>query len=233
MVCCMMWNVHGLDGLQSVKWCRMVWWRKAYGVKWWREIAVWSGMPWCDFKCFVVWIYIKLCVAFRALSVLCSVQCNVSRIQCTQCSVSVYWASAFNASSVQHHFSFLSSLHGRVCSIHSQWCSVLAGLQSTAFMVCLLLFSVGSVQSSIQLSVGFRVYSVQCQFSVCSVQGTCVLFSGSFSVCTLHCLQCSEHWLFTKSVMFRVDTLKVLCPCAVLEFQHPVNHRVTWGQNTM
>ena len=32
-------------------------------------------------------------------------------------------------------------------------------------------------------------------FSVCSVQGTCtcVLFSGSFSVCTLHCLQCSEH----------------------------------------
>ena len=40
-----------------------------------------------------------------------------------------------------------------------------------AFMVCLLLFSVGSVQSSIQLSVGFRVYSVQCQFSVCSVQG--------------------------------------------------------------
>ena len=125
---------------------------------------------------------------------------------------------AFSASSVQHQFSFLSSLQGRVCSIHSQWCSVLPGLHSTAFMVCLLLFSVGSVQSSIQLSVGFRVYSVQCQFSVCSVQGTCVLFSGSFSVCTLHCLQCSEHWLSTKSVMFRVDTLKVLCPCAVLEF---------------
>ena len=40
--------------------------------------------------------------------------------------------------------------------------SVLAGLQSTAFMVCLLLFSVGSVQSSIQLSVGFRIYSIQC-----------------------------------------------------------------------
>ena len=48
---------------------------------------------------------------------------------------------------------------------------MLAGLQSTEFMVCLLLFSVGSVQSSIRLSVGFRVYSVQCQFSVCSVQG--------------------------------------------------------------
>ena len=25
MVCCMMWNVHVLDGLQSVKWCRMMW----------------------------------------------------------------------------------------------------------------------------------------------------------------------------------------------------------------
>ena len=112
-------------------------------------------MPWCDFKCFVVWIYIKLCVAFRALSVLCSVQCNVSRIQCThvQCQSTErrLGSIAFNASSVQHQFSFLSSLHGRVCSIHSQWCSVLAGLQSTAFMVCLLLFSVGSVQSSIQL----------------------------------------------------------------------------------
>ena len=43
--------------------------------------------------------------------------------------------------------------------MHSQWCSVLAGLQSTAFMVCLLLFSVGSVQSRIQESVGFRVCS--------------------------------------------------------------------------
>ena len=38
-------------------------------------------------------------------------------------------------------------------------------------MVCLLLFSVGGVQSSIQLSVGFRVYSVQYQVSVCSLQG--------------------------------------------------------------
>ena len=25
MVCCMMWNVCSLDGLQSVKWCKMVW----------------------------------------------------------------------------------------------------------------------------------------------------------------------------------------------------------------
>ena len=91
-----MWNVCGLDGLQSVKWCRMVWWRRAYGAKWWREIAVWCGMPWCDSKCFVVWIYKVMCsvlssllflyyVVFSVMSVqycLC-----VSTIQCTQCSV--------------------------------------------------------------------------------------------------------------------------------------------------
>ena len=102
---------------------------------------------------------------------------------------------AFNASSVQHQFSFLSSLQGRVCSIHSQWCSVLAGLQSTEFMDCLLLFSVGSVQSSIQLSVGFRVYRVQCQFSVCSVQGVYCSVGHSpsvlFSVCSVQSTGCS------------------------------------------
>ena len=66
-------------------------------MKWWRESAVWCGMSWCDFKCFVVWIYKIQCSEQFALSVLCSVQCNavqyclsVSRIQCTQCSVSVY-----------------------------------------------------------------------------------------------------------------------------------------------
>ena len=98
MGCCMMRNVCGLDGLQSVKWCRMVW-RRAYGVKWWREIAAWCGMSWCDFKCFVVWIYKVMCsvqssllfvyyVVFSEMSVqycLC-----VSTIQCTQCSLSVY-----------------------------------------------------------------------------------------------------------------------------------------------
>ena len=71
----------------------------------------------------------------------------VSRIQCTQCSGSVSTMQVV----FSHQFSFLS-IQGRICSIHSQWCSVLAGLQSTAFMVCLL-FSVGSVQSSIQLWV--------------------------------------------------------------------------------
>ena len=92
MVCCMMWNVWGLDGPQSVKWCRI-----AHGVKWWREMSVWCGMSWCDFSCFVVWIYKFMCsvqsslrflyyVVFSVMSVqycLC-----VSRIQCTQCSVS-------------------------------------------------------------------------------------------------------------------------------------------------
>ena len=65
----------------------------------WREITVWCGMSWCNFKCFVVWIYKVMCsvqssllflyyVVFSVMSVqycLC-----VSRIQCTQCSVSVH-----------------------------------------------------------------------------------------------------------------------------------------------
>ena len=96
MVCCMMRNVCGLDGLQSVKWCKMVWWRRAHGVKWWREISVWCGMSWCDFKCFVVWIYKVMCsvqssllfLYYVVLSVMSVQYCLcVSRIQCTQYSV--------------------------------------------------------------------------------------------------------------------------------------------------
>ena len=109
---------------------------------------------------------------------------------------------AFKARSVQHQFSFLSSLQGRVCSIHRQWCSVLSGLQSTAFMVCLLLFSVGSVHSSIQLSVGFRV---QCQFSVCSVQGVyCSVGHSSFvlfSVCSVQSTGCSPSLSCAESTL--------------------------------
>ena len=56
-------------------------------------------MSWCDFKCFVVWIYKVMCsvqssllflyyVVFSVMSVqYCSC---VSRIQCTQCSMPVY-----------------------------------------------------------------------------------------------------------------------------------------------
>jgi len=82
-------------------------------VKWWREIAAWCGMSWCDFKCFVVWIYKVMCsvpssllfvyyVVFSVMSVqycLC-----VSTIQCTQCSLSIGSAVSsivFSASSVQ------------------------------------------------------------------------------------------------------------------------------------
>ena len=43
-------------------------------------------------------------------------------------------------------------------------------------------------------SVAFSASSVSVALS------WCVLFSGSFSVCALQCLQCSEHWLFTKSL---------------------------------
>ena len=75
------------------------------------------------------------------------------------------------------------------------------GLQSTAFVVCLLVFSIGSVQSSIHLSVGFRVYSVQCQFSVCSVQGVYCSVGHSpsvlFSVCSVQSTGCNQ-----ESVVF-------------------------------
>ena len=108
--------------------------------------------------------YCYVSVGFSVHSIQCQSTASAQfySAQCKQCSESI--------ASVQ----FLKRsvyLQGRVCSIHSQWSSMLAGLQSTAFMVCLLLFSVSSVQSSIQLSVGFTVYSVQCQFSVCNVQG--------------------------------------------------------------
>ena len=73
---------------------------------------------------------------------------------------------------------------------------MLAGLQSTAFMGCLLLFSVGSVQFSIQLSrSGVQsLYSVQCQFSVafrvCTVQWVILrlfsLVSAVFKALAVH-----------------------------------------------
>ena len=54
---------------------------RAYGVKLWREIAaVRCGMSSCDVKSFVVWVgYVQRSEQF-ALSVLCSVQCNVSSL---------------------------------------------------------------------------------------------------------------------------------------------------------
>ena len=130
-----------------------------------------------------------LCVS-RIHSVQCqSIAASVQfySVQCKQCSESIA-SVQFLKRSVYNY--------GRVCSIHSQWCSVLAGLQSTAFMVCLLLFSISIVQrSSIQWSVGFRVYSVQYQFSVCSVQGVYCSVGHSpsvlFSVCSVQSTGCS------------------------------------------
>ena len=158
----------------------------------------------CSVQSSLLFLY---CVASSVMSVQYCLR--VSRIMCQQDSVyTVFSVSlqgrpssiAFNASSVpslQHQFSFLStfSLQGRVCSIHSQWCSVLAGLQSTALMVFLPLFSVGSVQSSIQLSVGFRVCSVQGVY--CSVGHSP---SALFSVCSVQSTGCSP---------------RVLCSCHV------------------
>ena len=120
----------------------------------------------------------------------------VSRIQCTQCSASVYSVSSVLqrsmqvAFSLQHQFGFLSVqsiAQRRVCSIHSQWCPVLAGLQSTVFMVCLPLFSVGSVQSgwysvvSGVPSIAFSVSSVSVAFRVCIVQWVILCLYSSVS----------------------------------------------------
>ena len=58
---------------------------------------------------------------------------------------------------------------------------MLAGLQSMAFMVCLLLFSVSSVQSNIQMSVGFSVSSVSVAFRVCTVQWVILRLYSSVS----------------------------------------------------
>ena len=43
----------------------------------WREIAVWCGMPWCDFKCFVVWIDKVMCSIQSSLLFLYYVVCSV------------------------------------------------------------------------------------------------------------------------------------------------------------
>ena len=89
-----------------------------------------------------------------------------------------------------------------------------------------LLFSVGNVQSSIRCqwgsqSIVFSVCSVQSQHSVQCLQcSRCVLFNGAFSVCTLISVSAAFRALAVhqESVMFRVHTLNVLCPCAILEF---------------
>ena len=109
-------------------------------------------------------------------------------------------------------------------------------VESVAYIVngvqCYLGYSLRRSWSADHYSVSV-VFSLVCScqwgsesiaFSVCSVQGTCtcVLFSGSFSVCTLHCLQCSEHWLFTKNLSCSESTLwRSSAPAQFLNFNIP------------
>ena len=97
---------------------------------------------------------------------------------------------AFNASSVQS----IAFSQGRVCSIHSQRRSVLAGLQSTAFTVCPLssvsvVFSLVFTNQWGSESIAFSDSSVSVAFRVCTVQW--VIFrlyssvSVAFRVCTV------------------------------------------------
>ena len=63
-------------------------------MKWWREIAVWCGMSWCDFKCFdmdMVMCSVQsnlLCLYYVVFSVM-SVQYGLC-VSSIQCSVSVH-----------------------------------------------------------------------------------------------------------------------------------------------
>ena len=93
---------------------------------------------------------------------------------------------------------------------------MLAGLQSTAFMVCLLLFRVGGVQSSVQLSVGFRVYSVQYQFSVCSVQGVYCSVGHSPSVYS------SVSAVFRALAVHHESVMSCSCPVQIPHSEGPL-----------
>ena len=191
----MMWNVCGLDGVKLQ--CGV----ECYGVI---LNVLWYG-------------YTRLCIAGSeqfALSVLCCVLYNVSLVlfMCQQDS-GVYTAfsvslqrrlryAAFNASSVQ--FSFLTVQlqglqHTQSVVFSVSWVTVY-GIHGLPTIIQCWQCSVYSVVSGVQ--------SLQRSVSVqCLQRSGCVLFSGSFSVCTLQCLQCSEHWLFTKSLSCSESTL--------------------------
>ena len=154
----------------------------------------------CNVQSSLLFLYY---VVFSVMSVqycLC-----VSRIQCTQCSVSVYSVGSVLQRSMQVVF--------RVASVQFLKHSVYRA-EYVAYIVygvqCQLGYSLQHSWSAYYYSVSVvfsLVFSCQClqrlQRSVsvqCLQRSGCVLFSGSFSVCTLQCLQCSEHWLFTKSL---------------------------------
>ena len=135
----------------------------------------------------------------------------VSRIQCTQCSsVQSITSAQFNASSVQslqHQFSFLSVQFIAQSLQHIQ-SMVFSVSWVTVYGIHGLPTIIQHQQCSVQYSVVSGVQSLQRSVSVqCLQRSVCVLFSESFSVCTLQCLQCSEHWLFTKSLSCSESTL--------------------------
>ena len=51
----------------------------------WREITVWCGMSWCNFKCFVVWIYKVMCSVQSSLLFLYCVVFSVTSVQYCLC----------------------------------------------------------------------------------------------------------------------------------------------------
>ena len=148
-----------------------------------------------------------------------SVQCNVSSVlfMCQQDSVYTVFcisllerrlsSTAFNASSVQHQFSFLSVQFIAQSLQHIQ-SMVFSVSWVTVYGIHGLPTIIQHQQCSVQYSVVSGVQSLQRSVSVqCLQRSVCVLFSESFSVCTLQCLQCSEHWLFTKSLSCSESTL--------------------------
>ena len=144
----------------------------------------------------------------------------VSRFQCTQCSVSVYSVGSVLQRSMQavfrvlqHQFSFLGvqSVESVAYIVNGVHCQLDYNLQRSWSAYYYSVSVVFSLVFSCQW--GSESISVQCQFSVCSVQSVSVLFS----VCSVQSTGCSPRVCHVH-VMFRVHTLKVLCPCAVLEF---------------
>ena len=138
----------------------------------------------------------------------------VSRIQCTQCSVSVYTMFSVSVHNVQCQ----SIGSAQFCSVQCKQCSesiasvlkrvqpIGQSLQHTQSIMLSSMVTVYGVhglptiiqcwQCSVQYSVVSGVLSLQRSMSVqCLQHSGCVLFSGSFSVCTLQCLQCSESTL--------------------------------------
>ena len=161
---------------------------------------------------------VQYCLCVSRISVH-SVQCQsiasaqFYSVQCKQCSESVQF--------LKH------SVYTVVCSIQSMVFSV---SWVTVYGVHGLPTIIQCRQCSVQYSVVSGDESLKRSVSVqCLQRSGCVLFSGSFSVCTLQLSAVfrtlAVHQECHVHVMFRVHTLNVLCPCAVLEFEHPVNHR--------